>query len=384
MIKGDAIMSEQSMKRTYWVAIGFYLIIVFEFFYMAGPFALYFYSAYKPGLNFFYNTPALAWLPRFFLPHLVMMTTCPLIDLHNMAGAVLTTLGLLGFIFGATQVYASKLAKKGAVTGGVYNFVRHPQYTSLIFCGLGLLLLWPRYIVLVLFITMLFAYYLLARIEEKECEQKFGRAYIDYKEKTGMFIPLLLSRKIRTPPFPSAKGARIVVCLLIYLTAQLGGIGVAKIIENHSKNSLYAHYSENAVHISLTDLDSAKVQNLVRAALNNPSVQSRLAQEEPGMRLLSYIVPWNVFISEIPMNVFEGPAREHFLRSGVETEVYKVIVNKAILSGHGKATNEQILGRVTHRIPLIEIWINSADSTIVQVLDPPEKKNYEGIPMPIF
>ena len=92
---------------------------------------------------------------------------------------------------------------------------------------------------------------MLARIEEKECEQNFGRPYIDYKEKTGMFFPLRISGKIKPPPLPSAKGARIAVYLLIYLTAQLGGIGVAKLIENHSKNSLYAYYSESAVHISL-------------------------------------------------------------------------------------------------------------------------------------
>ena len=384
MTKGDIIMSEKSMKRTYWVAIGFYAIIVFEFFYMAGPFALYLYSAYKPGLNFFFNTPILAWLPQFFLPHLAMMTTCPLIDLHNMVGAIFAALGLLGFLFGAAQVYYSKLAKKGAVTGGVYNFVRHPQYISLIFCGFGLLLLWPRYIVLVLFITMLFAYYMLARIEEKECEQKFGRPYIDYKDKTGMFFPLVLSRKIKRPPLPSAKGSRIVVYLLIYLTAQLVGIGAAKLLEKHSRNSLYAYYSDNAVHISLTEMDDEKIQNLVLAALNNPFVRSRLALEEPGMRLLNYIVPSNVFISEIPMNVFEGSAREHFLHSGHNTAVYKVIFNKAILSSRGIAKKEQILERITHRMPLIEIWINASDSTIVRVLEPPAKKNYEGIPMPIF
>ncbi len=84
------------------------------------------------------------------------------------------------------------------------------------------------------------------------------------------------------------------------------------------------------------------------------------------------------------MNVLEGSAREHFLHSGVETEVYKVIFNKAILSGHGEAKKEQILARATHLIPLVEIWINSADNTIVQVLYPPENKNYDGIPMPMF
>lgn len=377
-------MFEQIKKRTYWVAAAFYLLIVFEFFYMASPFAIYFYSAYKPGLSLLYNTPALSWLPQFFLPHLAMQTTSPLIDLRNEAGAVLTTLGFFCFVYGAVQLYYSKLTKKEVVSGGIYNFVRHPQYTSMILCGFGLLLLWPRYIALVFFITMVFAYYLLARIEEKECEQKFGRSYLDYKEKTGMFLPIRLSRKIKLPLLPSAKGARIVVYLSIYLLAMIGGIGLAKLLENHSRNSLYAYYTENAVYISLTEIEEAKMQNLIQAALGEPLVQTCLAEQGTEGRFLNYIVPSNRYISEIPMNNFEGLSRVNFMYTGTETEVYKIIFTKAILSGDGKANKEEILEWVTSRIPLIEIWLNSADSSIVQVIDPPAKRNYEGIPMPVF
>jgi protein-S-isoprenylcysteine O-methyltransferase Ste14 len=40
--------------------------------------------------------------------------------------------------------------------------------------------MWPLLIVL---------YYRLARIEEKEVEEKFGEEYSLYKQKTPMFIP---------------------------------------------------------------------------------------------------------------------------------------------------------------------------------------------------
>ncbi len=42
-------------KRTFWALAIFYMLIAFEFFYMAGPFAIYFYSVYGPGLNFINN-----------------------------------------------------------------------------------------------------------------------------------------------------------------------------------------------------------------------------------------------------------------------------------------------------------------------------------------
>jgi protein-S-isoprenylcysteine O-methyltransferase Ste14 len=100
-------------KRTFWAVAILYVLIAFEFFYMASPFAIYFYSVYGPGLSFINNTPALAWLSSVFLPHIVVETSSVLLNY--------------------------KLARKGAVTGGIYNFIRHPQYVSLAICSFGLL-----------------------------------------------------------------------------------------------------------------------------------------------------------------------------------------------------------------------------------------------------
>lgn len=44
----------------------FYLIITFEMFYMAGPFAIYFYGIYNPILKFFNGSPLFSFLNRFF------------------------------------------------------------------------------------------------------------------------------------------------------------------------------------------------------------------------------------------------------------------------------------------------------------------------------
>ena len=70
--------------------------------------------------------------------------------------------------------------------------------------------------------------------------------------------------------------------------------------------------------------------------------------------------------------------------TGGETNMYKIIYHKAIVSGDGVAKKEGILKRVTGRIPLLEIWISAFDGRIVRVLDPPENETYEGVPMPIF
>ncbi len=176
--KLDKIMSQitinKSSRKTFWTVAAFYGLITFEFFYMASPFAVYFYSIYRPGLNLISSIPGMSWLLGFFLPHIAAETSSPFINIHNKAGAVIAAFGLLIFCVSAGQVYYAKLRKKGAVTGGIYKYIRHPQYAAFAVCSFGLLLLWPRYLVLIMFITIMFAYYFLAKLEERECEAKFG------------------------------------------------------------------------------------------------------------------------------------------------------------------------------------------------------------------
>jgi hypothetical protein len=94
--------------------------------YMASPFALYFYSVYRPGLAFISTNSALSWLSFFFFPHIVVETSSTFVNFHNAIGAALFWVGSLTFCLGAGQVYYHKLARKGAVTGGIYNFIRQP------------------------------------------------------------------------------------------------------------------------------------------------------------------------------------------------------------------------------------------------------------------
>ena len=108
---------KKTARRTFWAVLAFYLLIAFEFFYMASPFAIYFYSVYRPALSFLDQFPQIAWSVRFFLPHVVEETSSTLINLHNTVGFLLAAGGFAAFCWGAAQVYYHKLAKKGAVTG---------------------------------------------------------------------------------------------------------------------------------------------------------------------------------------------------------------------------------------------------------------------------
>jgi len=75
------------------------------------------------------------------------------------------------------------------ITSGIYKYVRHPLYTSLILFSLGAFLKDPSLLGMGLVITTFIGVYLTARIEEGHNLERFGEAYQNYMEQTKRFIP---------------------------------------------------------------------------------------------------------------------------------------------------------------------------------------------------
>ena len=151
------------LSRTVAVLYG---LVMFEVIIMISPFAFYFYAAYGPTLKWLNHSRATAWLTGFVLPHAVF-TTSPFLEfLRWDLGRYAFGLGLVGFFFFAVQIYGSRLFRRKVVTSGVYRYIRHPQYLCLNISAFGLFTMWPRVIIFLLFVGMLFAYYFLARVEE--------------------------------------------------------------------------------------------------------------------------------------------------------------------------------------------------------------------------
>jgi protein-S-isoprenylcysteine O-methyltransferase Ste14 len=77
------------------------------------------------------------------------------------------------------------------VTSGVYHYIRHPLYASLLYLGWGMFLkeLTPLSAGLVLAASL--SIFLTARAEEDENRVKFGAEYREYMKATRRFIPFL-------------------------------------------------------------------------------------------------------------------------------------------------------------------------------------------------
>ncbi len=77
----------------------------------------------------------------------------------------------------------------GLVTGGVYAFARHPQYTGLLLFILGFLVQWPTLLTVLMAPLLAFSYLYLARSEERAMLARFGEAYRLYAKGMPMFFP---------------------------------------------------------------------------------------------------------------------------------------------------------------------------------------------------
>ena len=77
------------------------------------------------------------------------------------------------------------------VTSGIYKYIRHPLYSSLLLLAWGIFFKQPSPIGgLLVAITMLFLV-LTPKADETECIQFFGDQYQKYMKQTKMFIPYI-------------------------------------------------------------------------------------------------------------------------------------------------------------------------------------------------
>lgn len=78
------------------------------------------------------------------------------------------------------------------VTTGIYRYIRHPMYGSLLFLAWGIFLEYLSGTGLVVVMGVSLALYLTARMEERENLAFFGEAYERYSRTSKLFLPFLI------------------------------------------------------------------------------------------------------------------------------------------------------------------------------------------------
>lgn len=258
-------LKEKITKATALAGIFLFVVVAFEIMIMISPFAFFFYSVFNPVFNWLGQFPATSWLTSFFLPHMILPPTL-FLKIIRITGSAFFITGALGFIVCALQVYLGKLFKWGVADKGLYKYIRHPQYLALAVWGIGMSILWPRFLVLATLSIMFILYYFLAKDEEKRMLNLYGESYEKYMNSTGMFLPKMIGRyfSFMNHALPKTSFRYAVVSMLI-ITAVLGSGFILRAI---TLNSLPFASETNVTIVSMLPEDAGMNANAIQAILN--------------------------------------------------------------------------------------------------------------------
>ncbi len=269
-----------STKTIFRSAIVLYFIIALEVLIMISPFAGFFYSIFNPFLLETARYPATRWLSAFYLPHMVLPDS-GLLRFVRITGSVLLVAGATLFLICAIQIYTSKFRRKGAVLTGLYSVVRHPQYLGLALAGLGLSILWPRFLTVILWLLMVFIYYALAKDEEQRMLKAHDYTYRKYMEKTGMFLP----RSIERPLTPSSRSGKVIMGLCFAAVVIVGAFLLRAYTISHL--TLWTK-AQNVVGVAVLPEDGFKMDHRMANILSLDGIKERL---QTGRQYLVYFIP---------------------------------------------------------------------------------------------
>jgi protein-S-isoprenylcysteine O-methyltransferase Ste14 len=238
-----------------------FFIMAFEVMIMISPFAFFFYSVFNPIFHWLDAYPATRWLTHFFLPHMILPPNLTL-KIIRISGSVLFVIGCTTFIICALQVYLGKIFKRGIANRGIYRFVRHPQYSSLGIWGIGMAILWPRFIVLATLSMMFFVYYFLAEDEEKRMVFQYGDSYREYIRNTGMFLPKIWGNTSIVPAPVNLFNPKKIFVLLSVMAVVIGAGFVCRSV---TLNSLQLKSKDNITLVFIMPEDNEKGPAILNA-----------------------------------------------------------------------------------------------------------------------
>lgn len=124
-----------------------------------------------------------------------------LLSMNSMPNLFATITFLIGATIGIWALSHNQLdnfniqpnIKKGCIliTSGIYRWVRHPMYSSVILMMLAVLISNPTLLMFSLF-TLLITVLILKAKREESLWLRHDTLYLDYREKTKYFIPYIL------------------------------------------------------------------------------------------------------------------------------------------------------------------------------------------------
>jgi protein-S-isoprenylcysteine O-methyltransferase Ste14 len=387
--KLSSIMTTKK-KLTSGAILVLYALIMMEGILMATPFGLFLYSFYRPFLEGVRQSVLTAWIAAFFLPHSVAVTSSTLIQ-FLMFSKLLFFIGLIGFFAFAIQVYWAKFRRKGVVKNAVYSYIRHPQYLFFMLSGVGLLFMWPRMMMLILFTIMSIFYFYLAKFEESRMQAKHPE-YLEYMKKTAMFIPGNPGGKIFNLLFgwiPNQKVAQLIATLLVIIIIFGGAIGLRNLtIANISITKIP---DKNIMVISIFPHTEQYLRDVAYKTMAYDSVQKALS-EQGNVSFTAHILPSNYGMLGMFAEIHNKAELAESFRNrsslkdwlwGTESDEVKVVISKIDKPGKKIVPLNEIMDMSAKMTPVLVADLNLATGEVINVTMT-STTHYGDVPQPIF
>lgn len=391
-------MKKILLKSTFVV----YLLIGLEIFIMISPFAAYFYSFYDPIIDYLHKSKYTNWLTEFFLPHFVFVKD-PFLQIIGFIQMFTFFFGIFLFFYAALPLYYAKFRRKGIVAKGVYCKIRHPQYLGLAIAGFGLLLYWPRFLILILYISMLFVYYLLAKNEEHRMINQYGRGYIEYMNSVPMFLPKNIGGKLYSFLFGGIK-SKAVGIIILYITALIISVGLAFMLRNISINKIPIIKSNDLYIISVLPEHEKDISKIFDIIKRNSTVKNLIIEKSPE---LVYIMPSDFFLMAIITDMerlypveFERPSGSNTLvrffkifinytkmQMGIYHDIHDLrrIIFVSVKDFKGAGLSDRSIFSVgSRRYPLFQVDVDLTKEEIISIKELKPRHKWGDTPMPIF
>ncbi len=389
-----------------WVLSALYGLVMIEVIIMISPFAFYWYSLYAPTLQGLHRWRATAWMEAFFLPHSVITTSPVLEFLRWQVGTYCFSLGVIATIFFGVQVYTAKLIRRRVATSWAYSRIRHPFYVSLGVAGFGLLTMWPRIIILILYIGMLFIYYFLARFEEKQMEAAYP-SYAEYRRRTAMFIPGNPAGKLFRlffgwiPNRSLALGVSSVVVIFLVIGS---GFLLRRYTIAHAATEPLPE--DRTLAIAIWPMPREKMEQVVSVAMHDARVRSALEKEQ-GTVFTAHLLPADYGMVNMFADVgtdhrmfsrmsrhrfkyllsFVFPFSEHHRKNsimGSPQDNYKVIFSRVDEPGASELPVSSVTDLTAKMTPVVIANIKGREPKLQDVVIPPRRSFWGDITMPMF
>lgn len=375
-------------------AILVFAIAALEVVIMISPFAGFFYAGLRFGslLGFLSTSPLTAWLDGFFLNH-AAVTTSSLLESHRKLGLGLLVVGLVGFLVSAAQVYGNKITGRGVAKGLLYRFVRHPQYLCLGVAGWGLLTVWPRFLPLGIWVTMLFLYAGLARFEERRMAERFGDDYRNWAESRGAFLPGSPVRRLFEATFGRLR-PRVLGWAAAYGTCLTLAFSFGWMLRAYTRTQVatLVRPEHGVVVVSAWPKPQVWMAKVLEAATADARVRQHLEQARGGAPVVATILPPRYGMKgmyyllppgQVGANARQGPER------GVDPdsvdEPVEVVLSRAEKAYRGRVRLDEALDAGVRLIPLVVVSVIPSSGEVTGVQIPlPQNRWGPSVVMPVF